>query len=425
MYNNKYNKSKPLLSESLCDDSRRKSLFSPLNHPIRINHLDKELQSCSNGLRCETLSFEDLSYEDIKKIIPYNVSLMNRASPLLNKANERECDDSNKFYLNNYIGQLHNLSQSVDVDIDINVDIDDNLIDKSRHKDKYSLKREEIIEKFYNPPVISIGIIAFYIDYPYEKNSDIKKIIEYEKKNVLGTNNNKICEYNHNQYDHIKILMIQRKNTMGYNDLIRGRYFYNDPSYITKIFFEEMTEEERYKIRTMSFDDLWKDLWKNNINSKHYKYDYKRSKYKYSKLNIRNLLNITKSKYTYTEFGLPKGRLGNKESNLECAKREFKEETNYVEKDYNIINELNTIEENFLGTNNILYRHIYYFAEFNKDIKKPKICEENEKQIEEVLNVDFLSYNEIISLLRPYEKSKIELFTNIFKIINDYVLLSK
>ena len=64
--------------------------------------------------------------------------------------------------------------------------------------------------------------------------------------------------------EELKYLMICRKDSLGFVDFMRGKYQTHDPAYIRNI-FNEMTVHERDKIKTMDFDELWKDLWGENI----------------------------------------------------------------------------------------------------------------------------------------------------------------
>ena len=58
----------------------------------------------------------------------------------------------------------------------------------------------------------------------------------------------------------IEYLLIQRRDSIGFIELIRGKYKVNDYDYINKN-IAGMTAAEREKIRTMSFDELWESLW--------------------------------------------------------------------------------------------------------------------------------------------------------------------
>ena len=67
-------------------------------------------------------------------------------------------------------------------------------------------------------------------------------------------------------------------------------------------------------------------------------------------------------------MGLSKGRRNLKESNLSISKREFMEETGLVQEHFSVFFNLNTLEESFIGTNNIPYKNIYYIGRMNQSV---------------------------------------------------------
>ena len=62
----------------------------------------------------------------------------------------------------------------------------------------------------------------------------------------------------------IKYLMICRKDSLGYVDFMRGKYPLTNRTYIEHI-FSEMTNDEKKRILSSTFDELWKNLWGENI----------------------------------------------------------------------------------------------------------------------------------------------------------------
>ena len=55
-------------------------------------------------------------------------------------------------------------------------------------------------------------------------------------------------------------LMIRRKDTLGYIDFMRGKYSASNQKYILNM-IQQMTVQEKYKLKNYSFDELWRDLW--------------------------------------------------------------------------------------------------------------------------------------------------------------------
>lgn len=226
--------------------------------------------------------------------------------------------------------------------------------------------------------------------------------------------------------DALVILLVQRKDTMGYVDFIRGRYsmrnsggsdvFRTDrPSKQLLTLFEEMIPSEREKIQSTRFDKLWDDLWINH-NCKCYKNEREYAKQKFESVDIMKLLSLTadKTKWTTTEYGIPKGRRNMKETNFECAQREFREETGYTCADYMMISHRPYLEEIFIGTNGKRYKHIYYLAHVYDTAREPCIDRENKNQIGEIKSVDWLTQEEALPLIREYDIEKKRIIKRVF-----------
>ena len=198
--------------------------------------------------------------------------------------------------------------------------------------------------------------------------------------------------------------MIQRKDTMGFTDFVRGKYP-EEYSKTLPIFLNEMTIKEKNNLLTKSFDEIWGDLWVNH-DSKCFKNEYDLAYKKFQKLNIKELIDNSPSSFHYAELGFPKGRRNMKETNIACAEREFYEETGYDKSCYDFIKHYPTIHEEFRGTNGIKYRHIYYLVKMKEDVPPPKIDYKNKIQTGEVQNIGWLTYEECISVIRPYDVAK-------------------
>lgn len=251
-------------------------------------------------------------------------------------------------------------------------------------------------------PITSFGIIAFKIvknekEELHDKNSKLQEIISKE-------NNNLYIPVNKNLYPKTKFLMIQRKDTMGFTDFVRGKYP-EEYSKTLPIFLNEMTIKEKNNLLTKSFDEIWGDLWVNH-DSKCFKNEYELAYKKFQKLNIKELIDNSPSSFHYAELGFPKGRRNMKETNIACAEREFYEETGYDKSCYDFIKHYPTIHEEFRGTNGIKYRHIYYLVKMKEDVPPPKIDYKNKIQTGEVQNIGWLTYEECISVIRPYDVAK-------------------
>ena len=280
-------------------------------------------------------------------------------------------------------------------------------------------------------PIISIGIVCIKINI---EDIDLNLIISYSKKiqnnylfsldeiNNLKKIKKKIDSINFNNYDNlIEYLLIRRKNSLNYVEFIRGKYDINNLDYLERS-INFITIDERNNIKNNDFNSLWKDLWgENNINNNEYfescnKFNLLKKGINIKKnditihFNFNKLIENVRYKYTEPEWGFPKGRRNNREKNIECAKREFEEETNI--KDYNIIN-MTPSEEIYLASNNLKYKHIYYISQIKNNNIIPKIDSENILQKIEIGDLKWFSFNDALSTIRDYNIEKKNLLLNL------------
>ena len=270
-------------------------------------------------------------------------------------------------------------------------------------------------------PIISNGIIGIYIDnFDKESFDNLEKYISLNLYPSLRLKKNINFEYQYlkNENSNIKFLMIQRKNSLGYLEFIRGRYDETNNQSINYI-FEQMTQNEIQDILTKDFDFLWNDLWDvNNIKNKnHYKeYMTSRQKFYELKLNKSDIINNLKPKYLYNEWGFPKGRRELYESDIICAIREFEEETNIKENMYNLLESCSKIKENLVGTNGVNYLHNYFLAILNTD--KINNIDSNNREIG---NIKVMTYNECIENIRPYHINKLKIINILYELICNFL----
>lgn len=156
----------------------------------------------------------------------------------------------------------------------------------------------------------------------------------------------------------IQILMVRRKDSMAYMEFIRGKYDPNNSEYIKKL-LQHMTIQEQSLIENQDFDTLWTKLWGQGRDV--HSIEYQTSKSNFENIDKSKLISEAKSTYVEPEWGFPKGRRSKGESDIDCAVREFWEETNISKDAYVVIDNI-VFTETFIGTNNIKYKHIYYIA---------------------------------------------------------------
>lgn len=222
-------------------------------------------------------------------------------------------------------------------------------------------------------------------------------------------------------------LMIKRKDTLGYVDFLRGRYSLYNKLYLLNI-INEMTIQEKIKIRTTDFDSLWNDLWFGSSSSQ-YRNEGRISKEKFEKLNsgiiinknivtLESLIKESKTRWVETEWGFPKGRRNYNEKDLTCAIREFEEETGYKNADFDIIYNILPYEEIFTGSNFKSYKHKYFICKL-----KDNIVNEIGYQKSEVSDMQWKSYEECLDSIRPYNVEKKDIIYKIDKVLNKFIVL--
>jgi len=226
--------------------------------------------------------------------------------------------------------------------------------------------------------------------------------------------------------DNIKYLLVQRKDTLGFVEFMRGKYNLENIKYISKL-FEIMTENERLLLINSTFDSLWNKLWMKKDNKQyHNEYDSSKKKFNLLKKGIyikNNLISLNTIHYNnkvfwYTpEWGIPKGRRNLKESNLDCAIREFEEETGLKKNQYNLIYQIEPIEELFSGSNNIRYKHIYYIANAKNNINNLAIDKNNFSQVSEISNINWFTFDQCMKVIRSYNIEKKNVLEKLHKIL--------
>jgi 8-oxo-dGTP pyrophosphatase MutT (NUDIX family) len=274
-----------------------------------------------------------------------------------------------------------------------------------------------------------------------------------------------LCRYNYQENNRIEILSIKKRFTYYYFIFVHGFYKSrslrnNDIGYI-KYLFDNMSFEEKLIILSRNYGNMWWYIWLNNpekgidifdqsklLNNKmengkvpYYVgqneekeiiqsvCDYSKYFKKKNKFEKKFLLDggkrlaeiINNSKNCEAIWEIPKGGKDTKETDLDTAIREFTEETEISSKYYNILYHINPVILTYKD-NGVIYRHIYYLAELNKEgyneykIMKPKVNFKSCKQLSEVADINWLSLAHINLLNLPNKNKK-----NMLKLYGDII----
>jgi 8-oxo-dGTP pyrophosphatase MutT (NUDIX family) len=227
----------------------------------------------------------------------------------------------------------------------------------------------------------------------------------------------------------IEYLMIRRKNSFGYIDFIRGKYVQNNLEHL-QILFNEMSIEEREQIRINNFETLWRIMWgiQDSGHQTQFKGEEISSQKKFEALKngllingemitLDTLIDNSTTRWLETEWEFPKGRRNFQEKDLDCALREFEEETGISKKTIKIIENVLPFEEMFLGSNHKSYKHKYFLG--YTEIINDNL---NNYQQTEVSKIEWKTLEECLESIRPYNLEKKQLIININKVLQEYRL---
>jgi 8-oxo-dGTP pyrophosphatase MutT (NUDIX family) len=229
--------------------------------------------------------------------------------------------------------------------------------------------------------------------------------------------------------------MIRRKNSFGYIDFIRGKYSPYNLTHL-KTLVDEMSLDEKEQILSLSFDKLWIEMWgESNIMNNQYKSEENASKKKFELLKegvvidnslyiLKDIVKMSKTTWSETEWEFPKGRRNQREKDLDCALREFQEETGIAQNKVTIIDNILPFEEIFIGSNHKAYKHKYFLALFNNLQEVDNLDELNNFQVTEVSKLEWKTLDKCLESIRPYNLEKKEIIQNINKVLQEYRLYS-
>lgn len=261
---------------------------------------------------------------------------------------------------------------------------------------------------------------------------------------IIAVKINKNEDENENQY-----LMVKRKHTFGFIDFVRGKYSVNNKSHLMGM-LNEMSLEEKDKIMKLEFFDLWNYLWgnskANNVNkdepTKNLNFDNEK-KHAENKLktlkegvylendnyNLQQLIDLSTTSWSEPEWEFPKGRKNMGENDIECAFREFVEETGYTYNNLLLFRNMVPYEEIFIGSNYESYKNKYFVCSFLVDsANNPQIAHaeqatsSNKFDKYEISDVQWFTYSQCLERIRSYNYEKKRLLTNVNETLKKYTI---
>ena len=257
-------------------------------------------------------------------------------------------------------------------------------------------------------PIVSYGIIAI-------KGVPCNLAVSINSQSIL---NERIPRKTKQLYD-IEYLMICRSNTFGYIDFMKGNYSLNNLGHV-QVLINEMTVSEKNDILTLTFEELYRRLTKPSKQHINVRNDESKKKFEAlrngltvsgEKISLHTMIEYSDSQWINNEWEFPKGRKNYKEKDLDCAKREFQEETGISCSNLQIINNVMPFEEIFIGSNQKCYKNVYYLGIIDTEVELTNYQET------EVSIMEWKSYNDCIESIRDYNVEKSCVLTNVHNFI--------
>jgi 8-oxo-dGTP pyrophosphatase MutT (NUDIX family) len=212
--------------------------------------------------------------------------------------------------------------------------------------------------------------------------------------------------------------MICRKHTYGLSSIIRGKY---SSSNIEKIqtHVDGMTNKEKEMVATEEFDVLWDYFWCGMLSNRQTN-DKMHSKLKFNNNRsvIVDLIQNSTTNWDTAEWEFPKGRMQQHETDIECALREFEEETHISKNNINLIYNLCPLEEYYKSTNDKMYQITYFLSQLKSE--EPDLSSFQE---EEVSKMEWKDLEECLGSIRPCNQEKKNLISSLEEILNTYEVI--
>lgn len=272
------------------------------------------------------------------------------------------------------------------------------------------------------------------MEISFKKNiicNNCGKYGHYSKKCFLPiTSYGIICFRKNNISESYDFLLVRRKDSLAFAEFLRLRFSLYKFDYILKLLSNMTFDEQNFLKNSKSPERVWARLWGtqyirlNEFNKIKKKLFLLLNGYQYNNqtISIKKLIEKINNGRVEPEWGFPKGRKLLSENNINCAIREFCEETDIDRKNINIINSIYPVKETFKGTNGVLYKHIYYIANLKNNNIELTINSNNKHQKYEIGDIGWFSIENTIRNIENINKERISLFKNV---INSIFTLNK
>lgn len=229
-----------------------------------------------------------------------------------------------------------------------------------------------------------------------------------ERKQTQSTNTNSVPSQD-------LYLIMQRRDSCSFNDIVRGQYQDHDYAKLS-VYLSELTCTEKNIFQNWQFRDIFDYLFINKYCHWYTdRFDSCERKWYLHRDYIRGVLRNPANNnihHAISEVSFPKGRLvrNYNESPLQCALREWYEESNIDSELISVYSNMPPLVENYIGSDDKRYTSIYFLADYIPPfITSPPFW--SLKQKYEVANLGWFDSDTILKLFyRDVDVSKRQIF---------------
>jgi 8-oxo-dGTP pyrophosphatase MutT (NUDIX family) len=222
----------------------------------------------------------------------------------------------------------------------------------------------------------------------------------------------------------IEYLMISRRETYAMGEFIGERYSLKNINYLLNM-FNNMTVAEREDIKKCTILEL-EEIYRPKVFFAN-RTVCNKSYPKYERLvsgidingefwNLEKLVNSATKTYSDPEWGFPKGKKTESETDVNCAYREMREETNFSRDDYHLL-DYSPLEENIIGENRKNYKYFYYIGMLTNYEKILEIKKTNCNQKYEISKIEWMTAELAVKSIRSYYPGRKAIIQRIDRIL--------
>lgn len=221
-----------------------------------------------------------------------------------------------------------------------------------------------------------------------------------------------------------QVLLVKARLTYNFTSFVFGKYKPWDNDKL-QYRFNNMTAHEKLLVWSCDFDQMWYHIWlkipsADNPSDTFYTF-YINCRSKFDRLisrdsgrRVRGLLNRS-SQSAQLGWEIPKGRLNQDETEIDCAARETLEETGVASQDYHVLHQLNPICSSHEDENTVYV--CKYFVAWTDRTFEPQLNFNNTTQISEVSDIKWTGLKETGTLVAQNKnlKKQVKLALRLFK----------